>query len=159
MLSLALVCVGACGGKPIGGKAPRVSPGKAAGVVAAAAALTTLADPDHAKRIQERKGGDGRPGKTKENHEQVPEEVLTRSEDYAKAKAYMDAKEEAEEPKPPCRKNSEEPVVDQRDEKQRLDLIPGVKGQVAPLEPCVPEEDEETDEESRSEVRTEKDDD
>jgi hypothetical protein len=102
-LLLSLVLAGACGGKPVGGKAPRVDPAEAAAVAAATAALITLADPDRAMLIQERKGGNGRPGKTKENHEQVPEEVLNRSEDYARAKEYMDAKQATEAETLPCR--------------------------------------------------------
>ena len=137
LLPLALVV--ACGGGPVGGKMPKVDPAKAAGVAAAAAALTTLANPDHAKRIQERKGGDGRPGKTKENHEQVPEEVLTRSEDYARAKEYMDAKEEAEAQERACSKTSEEAGAKQGEAKQRLELIPTDNAAKAPSKPCAQE--------------------
>tara|TARA_R110002096_G_scaffold143328_5_gene299478 strand:- start:138709 stop:139248 length:540 start_codon:yes stop_codon:yes gene_type:complete len=120
-----LLVASACGGgQGARGQVPHVDPAKAAAVTAAAAALVTLADPDHAKRIQERKGDDGKPGRTKENHEQVPEEVLTRSEDYAKAKEYMDAKRAADAAKRPCKNISEDEPAEKGGDKQRLKLIP-----------------------------------
>ena len=83
---LAVALSGSCGGKPVGSKVPHVSAGKVAGVAAAAAALTTLADPDHAKRIQETKGGE-RVDESHQVHEEVPEDVLARSEAESKANA------------------------------------------------------------------------
>lgn len=142
---LASALAASCGGKPVGGKVPRVDPAKAAGVAAAAATLATLADPDHAKRIQERKGDDGRPGKTKDTGEQVPEEVLARAEDYAKAEAYMKAREEQkkEEASVPCPEpgtvTRAEPTKES--EKPRLELIPSDEEiGIAPV-PCTPAEE------------------
>lgn len=147
-LFLALGFASACGGgQGARGQVPHVDPAKAAAATAAAAALVTLADPDHAKRIQERKGGDGRPGRTKENHEQVPEEVLTRSEDYAKAKEYMDAKRAADAAKRPCKNTSEDAPAEKGGDKQRLKLIPDMAPTNVPHKEEASEGDSERDSE------------
>lgn len=113
-----------CRGQPVGGKVPRVSPGKAAGVAAGAAALTTLAAPDYAKRQQEQRG-DKRGPKTQTVEETVPAGVLDRAE--------AEEEEKAEEP---CQKKAELETVDA---KQRPELFPHVKSKLP--KPCEQKEE------------------
>jgi hypothetical protein len=123
---------------------PHVSAGKVAGVAAAAAALTTLADPDHAKRIQETRGGE-RVEKSHQVHEDVPEDVLARSEAESKANANATAEGEdegsAEGEAPPC-EGSRKPVTAEDGKAEdkdtrRVELLP--VGTIKPgPKPCKP---------------------
>ena len=134
LISLALIGVpaAACGGKPVGGKVPKVSAAKAGGVAAAAAALTTIADPAAAKHRQEHRGGE-RPTKAQTVDESVPEGVLARSENDEDAESV------------PCKKPVAAPA--EGESESRVQLIPTVDNRKPqPNERCKDEEADKTDE-------------